>query len=121
MCKRATVGGAVVAVLVSQAVVCQAAAQITPDWRHIGNAAIERGLAGLATGPVERVWYSQDGSQLYIRTASGKVWSTVDFESWKPAEQAANEPVSRFNPVRLPEPGARVRTQAAAVFRNLYA
>jgi uncharacterized protein (TIGR03437 family) len=111
----------VAAAFLSQAVIGQAPTPITPDWRHIGNAAIERGLAGLATGPVDRAWYSQDGSQLYIRTASGKVWATADFESWKPAEQAANEPVSRFNPARLPEPGARIRTQPAAVFGSVYA
>src|SRR5882724_5629560 len=117
MCKRATVGGVVVAAVLAS----HALAQIAPDWRHIGNAAIERGLAGLATGPVDRAWFSQDGSQLYIRTASGKVWATADFESWKPAEQIVNEPVSRFNPPRLPEPGARIRTRPAAAFGSVYA
>src|SRR6266478_5996584 len=32
------------------------------DWRHIGNSAVELSLPSVATGPVDRVWYSEDGS-----------------------------------------------------------
>jgi uncharacterized protein (TIGR03437 family) len=78
-------------------------------------------LAGLATGPVERVWYAPDGSRLFIRTALGQVWETADFETWKAAEQAAAEPVARFTPSRLPENGARVRTPPGQAFGNIYA
>ena len=28
------------------------------DWVRLGNSAIDFSLAGLATGPVQRVWYS---------------------------------------------------------------
>lgn len=77
------------------------------DWRRVGNAAIDRSLAGLATGPVNRVWYSGSGS-LLIQTASGRVFSTADFETWQPVRAVAPaEPQSL--PVRLPENGARVR------------
>ena len=48
------------------------------EWRHIGNSAIDLSLAGLATGPVDRVWYSGSGS-LLIHTASGRVFETADF------------------------------------------
>jgi hypothetical protein len=58
-------------------------AQAPPNWTHIGNAAIELGLADLATGPVQRVWYSGDGTLLLIRTASGKIFETNDFETWR--------------------------------------
>ena len=60
-------------------------AQTTPDWRRIGNSLIDRSLAGLATGPVDRVWYSADGSQLLVRTPSGRTFATSDFETWHEA------------------------------------
>ena len=40
-------------------------------------------LPSVATGPVDRVWYAPDGSQLYVRTNSGRVFATEDFEQWK--------------------------------------
>lgn len=90
------------------------AAQSAPDWRHVGNMSIDRSLAGLATGPVDRVWYSSDGSQLSVRTSSGRVFETSDFEKWRPA--AANspaEPAARTAMAsRLPEGGAHVRGRA---------
>src|SRR5438876_3042920 len=51
-------------------------AQAVPEWRHVGNSAIELGLAGLASGPVERVWFNPDGAKLMIRTGSGKAFET---------------------------------------------
>ena len=51
----------------------------------MGNAAIDLDLAGLATGPVDRVWYSPAGDQLRIRTSSGKVFETNDFDRWAAA------------------------------------
>jgi uncharacterized protein (TIGR03437 family) len=80
-------------------------------WRQIGNDLIDRSLAGLASGPVDRVWYSADGSQLLIRTASGKVFATSDFETWKPSSilPAASAPVPPVSG-RLPEPEAQTRT-----------
>jgi hypothetical protein len=55
------------------------------SWRSIGNTLIDRSLAGLATGPVDRVWYSADGTQLMIRTSSGNTFVTSDFETWQRA------------------------------------
>jgi uncharacterized protein (TIGR03437 family) len=53
-------------------------------WRHVGNAAIDTGqLPSAATGPVDRVWYSPDGSSLFAKTASGRVFETPDFEQWQ--------------------------------------
>jgi len=40
-------------------------------------------LPSVATGPLDRVWYAPDGSQLYVRTNSGRVFATEDFEQWK--------------------------------------
>jgi len=52
-------------------------------WRHIGNSAMELALPSLATGGVDRVWYSPDGASLYAKTASGRVFETRDFEQWQ--------------------------------------
>ncbi len=81
----------------------------TDSWRRIGNTLIDRSLAGLATGPVDRVWYTPDGSQLLVRTASGRTFSSSDFETWQPATTAP--PASPAPPVtgRLPEPDAQTR------------
>ncbi len=40
-------------------------------------------LPSLATGAVDRVWYSVDGSSLYAKTASGRIFGTADFEQWR--------------------------------------
>jgi uncharacterized protein (TIGR03437 family) len=53
------------------------------EWRHIGNSAIEMALPSVATGPVDRVWYAPDGSRLFVRTNSGRLFETEDFEQWK--------------------------------------
>src|ERR1700723_2557822 len=84
--------------------------QPATTWRQIGNTLIDRSLAGLATGPVDRVWYSADGSQLLLRTPSGKVFATSDFETWHPA--SAVPPANSSVPAaRLPEPQAQTRAR----------
>ena len=49
----------------------------------MGNSAIESALPSAATGPVDRVWYSLDGLNLFAKTASGRVFRTSDFEKWQ--------------------------------------
>jgi len=79
------------------------------DWRHVGNSAIYLGLAGVATGPFARVWYSTDGSQLFTATVSGRVFATSDLERWSVSQDAV-PPSERSAPARaLPEPRATVR------------
>jgi uncharacterized protein (TIGR03437 family) len=67
-------------------------------------------LAGLAGGPVDRVWYSFDGGTLYATTFSGKTFETQDFETWK-ASKATAPPAAGLSPsgTPLPEPGARLK------------
>jgi hypothetical protein len=92
------------------------AAQTAPvEWRRVGNPSMEVGLASPATGPVDTVWYSADGAQLYARTRSGRVLETTDFESWTPA-QATSEPADAPAPAvdRVPEPGAKLALAPAA-------
>jgi uncharacterized protein (TIGR03437 family) len=96
------------------AVVFLGAAQTRPDWRKVGGASVELMLASPATGPVERVWYSADGSLLFARTPAGKVFETADFETWAAVASVAetNTPISA-TAARLPEPGARVVSAAS--------
>ncbi len=76
---------------------------------------MEVGLASPATGPVESVWYSPDGSRLFAKTRSGRVFETDNFESWTPASAApetANVPVPAVD--RVPEAGAKLASAVAA-------
>ena len=97
-------------------------AQTAPAWRHVGNALVDESLAGLATGPVARVWYGTDASRLLIQTLAGQIYQTdpgADIEIWEKA--GGNPPlVSEAIPVRLPEDGARVRAAKSQTSR-LYA
>ncbi len=82
----------------------------TPSWRRVGGPAVDLNLASPATGAMQEVWFSADGSTLYARTAAGKVYATADFDTWRPAVDAPEppEPGTPVTVVRLPEPGARV-------------
>jgi uncharacterized protein (TIGR03437 family) len=44
---------------------------------------MELALPSLATGAVDRVWYTPDGASLFAKAASGRVFETSDFEQWK--------------------------------------
>ena len=63
MSNKATLGFSLRLGLIGLALAASAAGQ-APDWRRVGNAAIDLDLAGLATGPVNRVWYSAAGDQI---------------------------------------------------------
>ena len=105
MSRKATLGLG----LLSLALAASVAAQ-SPDWRRVGNAAMDLDLTGLATGPVDRVWYSSGGDRIWALTASGKTFETNDFDRWTAA--AADLTVPAIPPGRsivLPEAGAQVR------------
>jgi uncharacterized protein (TIGR03437 family) len=76
-------------------------------------------LASPATGPVDKVWFSDSGGTLYARTRNGKVFETADYEIWLPS-QNTTEPALLPAPtvVRNPENGARLM---AAGFGRVYA
>ena len=85
------------------------------DWRHIGNAAMELGLPSVATGPVSRVWYSNDGETLYARTLSGRTFQTTDFDQWHEVKDSRIAPPPETATLgRLPEAGLKVSTQASS-------
>src|SRR6476619_5884832 len=44
--------------------------QTSPDWRKVGGSAVEVTLAAPATGAVDQVWFSPQGSVLFARTHS---------------------------------------------------
>jgi len=107
-----TLSGRVAIGLLLAAAAGTGSAQTAPaqsaDWRHVGNSAIELGLAGLASGPVDRVWFTPDGSKLLIQTGSGKTFETNDFEKWTPTDAQPANPAA--GAVRaLPEAGAVAR------------
>jgi uncharacterized protein (TIGR03437 family) len=95
-----------------------AVGQSTADWKRIGNSAMEVSLPGLATGPIDRVWFSDDGSIVYARAANGAVWQTRDLEIWTRAATAVPVPAAA-SARTAPESGARIRGQARG--RLIYA
>jgi uncharacterized protein (TIGR03437 family) len=110
---KATLSVGLVAIAVAAAAVAQ-----TPDWRRVGNAAMDLELAGLATGPVDRAWYSAAGDQLLVRTVSGKLFETNDFDRWEAAPtNSFLPPASEVQTVGFPENGAEVRNSAASSLR----
>src|SRR6266436_3245071 len=110
MCNRATVP-ILIATVVLAALGRAQAPQSSPNWRHIGNWVVEKSLAGPASGPVARIWYSQDGATLFLQTASGRFYQTADLENWLPSAATPPPlPASALLP-RLPEPGAKTRVQ----------
>lgn len=107
VCRKATVRGLVWLFTLAAAGGFPAVAQT--DWRRVGGSSVELMLAAPATGPMDRVWFSPDGSTLYARTAAGKVYQTANYETWFPAGEVPAPP--RMNPgqsARLPEAGATV-------------
>jgi len=93
------------------------AATVALEWRRAGNLSLDRsttlGLAGLASGPVSRVWYSTDGTTIYALGFNGRVFETADLAQWTvrttgaPPADVAND----FARTR-PETAARIRRGA---------
>lgn len=87
-------------------------------WRHIGNSAVDMRLAGVVTGPVSRIWFSEDGSALFVLCKNQNIFTTTDFEKWSqtrlPVPPSATVPAA----YSLPEPHAVLRAAAPA---RLYA
>src|SRR5215468_9137283 len=105
--------------------VAPARAQTALEWRRIGNSAIEMALPSVATGPVDRVWYSADASTLYVRTASGRVFQTSDFEQWRIGSAAAPVREPNREGSAFPESGLKQVLRGSggrvyAVGRNAY-
>lgn len=88
------------------------------DWRRVGNAGMDLELAGLATGPVNRAWYSPAGDRLFILTGSGKVFETNDFDRWTAdGGDVVALPVANGRSLTLPEAGAQIRNPGGSTPR----
>ncbi len=81
---------------------------------------MELALPSLATGPVDRVWYSPDGATLFAKAASGRVFETGDFEQWKLVTDAKANPPSENNPSAANTPEAGLKLTSAAASGRLY-
>src|SRR5580704_1074143 len=112
MSNKATPGPISRMVLIGLVLAGSGVAQV-PEWRRVGNAAIDLQLAGLATGPVDRAWYSPAGDRIWIQTSSGKTFETNDFDRWTlvPADTPA-PPLPEGRSIALPEDNAQVRNPA---------
>ena len=119
MCRRATVRFVIAAALLLASIWAAEAQPVNLDWRHIGNSAIELSMPSVATGPVNRVWYSQDASALYAQTVSGRIFTTTDFEQWKQVQAQSVVPPAPANleAVTVPESGLKLRSQPASSSR----
>jgi uncharacterized protein (TIGR03437 family) len=109
MCKTATVRVLLATTVLAVLAGAPLAAQAITDWRHVGNSVTDEGLAGPAGGPVDRAWYSPDGATLYVHTSAGRVFQTIDLETWQLS--SARVPLNPgIAPVpNLPETGAQAR------------
>src|ERR1700722_15523338 len=90
-------------------------------WRHIGNSAIELPLPSLATGAVDRVWYSTEGSALFAKTASGRIFETRDFEQWQLITDPKITPPPELEPAAAATPEAGAKLASAGTAGRLYA
>ena len=126
MCRRSTSRSALLATLLGGAPGLLLAQSATLDWRHIGNSAVELSLPSVATGLVDRVWYSDDGSILYAHTPSGRIFETSDFEQWRLASGARVPAPANTDVVTSPESGVELRSHSTGsgriygVARNAY-
>jgi len=83
----------------------------TVDWRHIGSFTVELGLAGPASGPVQRVWFGTGGTLLAL-TETGRIYQTSDLENWQRSTVSVPPAVVNAKTQSLPEAGARTRALA---------
>ncbi len=128
MCLRNT-ARQVAVVLTALALAGVAAAQsVSPDWRRLGNSALDLSLASVATGPIERVWYADDGSRVFARASAERTYVTDDFETWTAVPSGESTPIPPQSALasRSPEAGARIRgeresrTRVYAIGRYVY-
>ena len=117
MCHKATIRRAVCLSLAFELAGSFAAAQIPADWRRVGSTTLDLSLASVASGPVERVWFSEDGVRLFVRTGLKHTYSTSDFEHWQIAADAVIPEAAAGLVKVLPESRAKLKTSATVPTR----
>ena len=84
MCRRATIRLFAASIGSCVAGLVRLAQTTGLDWRHIGNSAIDLRLPSVATGPVDRVWYSTRWIRFYMRARHPAGLSRPsNFEQWQ--------------------------------------
>ena len=117
MCHKATIRRVIGLTLALEMLGASAVAQVPADWRRVGSTTLDLSLASLATGPVERVWFSEDGVRLFVRTGLKRTYATSDLEHWQIATDAVI-PESAAGLVQvLPESKAKSKTSATVPTR----
>jgi uncharacterized protein (TIGR03437 family) len=81
---------------------------------------MELALPSLATGPVDRVWYSADGSSLYAKTASGRIFGTSDFEQWRLLTDSKISPPAQLQPAASSVPESNFKIAPSGTSGRLY-
>ena len=102
--RRPHVLGAMALALLATALPAQ-----VPGWRQIGGTAVEASLASPVTGPVDRVWFSANGQELFARASSGIVYVSRDFETWSRANVEAPSLESGLAVPRVPSHQAALK------------
>lgn len=105
-------GSVAAAICISAMFAVQVSAQsaaVESDWRRIGSLVHDGALAGPASGPVNRVWYSANGAKIGVETATGRRFETTDLETWSTTSAPAPASPASSISLNLPEPGATVR------------
>jgi len=97
------------------ALLLASAAESATQWRRVGSAALETGLAGPAGGSVDDVSFSIDGS-LLVRLPTGLEWLSEDRgDSWRrPA--AGESSLPRIRPLADPD----IRTPSGDALARVY-
>jgi uncharacterized protein (TIGR03437 family) len=94
----------------------------TPDWRRAGTGVIDSKLASPSAGAVDRVWYASGGERLYARAQSGRVFETIDFETWSASSVTqVPQPSDYSRAAGRPEAGAHTRASGQAATARVYA
>jgi uncharacterized protein (TIGR03437 family) len=77
---------------------------------------MELAMPSLATGPVDRVWYSPDGAKMFAKTVSSRIFETSDFEQWQLVTDPKVSPPAEHDPsvAGTPESGLKLASGAAA-------
>jgi photosystem II stability/assembly factor-like uncharacterized protein len=91
------------------------------EWRRVGSTVLDLSLASPAGGPIDRVWYSADGSRFFAKTQSGRVWQTADFEKWQQVtvdvpERTGTRPLGPDGALAIAHPLRASRMYAAGKF-----
>ena len=94
-------------------------------WKRVGGTTVNRNLAGPSTGPIRAVWYNRQGSALLVRTSSGRLLETGNFQHWRlSASGFTAAPVTAAAAQRSPAPAARIQSAGTRLYatgqENIY-